>query len=155
MTLAYGGCRLSEALTLTADRVDIAGGVLVIENRKKRRTGVYRTVSIPPALLDALDLVHGIREHQARRGKNRSERLWPRSRMTGWRAVPVMQGAGPDRPQASPKALCHGFRGAAVSTGIPLSLVRKWLGYAELTTTAIYADAVDAEEKDIASRIWA
>jgi integrase len=28
MTLAYAGCRLSEALALTADRVDLAAGVL-------------------------------------------------------------------------------------------------------------------------------
>jgi len=29
MTLGYAGCRLSEALALTADRVDLAAGVLV------------------------------------------------------------------------------------------------------------------------------
>ena len=29
MTLAYAGCRLSEALALTADRLDLAAGVLV------------------------------------------------------------------------------------------------------------------------------
>jgi integrase/recombinase XerD len=55
MTLAYAGCRLSEALALTADRVDLAAGVLVIESLKKRRTGIYRTVPVSPALLDALD----------------------------------------------------------------------------------------------------
>ncbi len=38
MTLAYTGCRLSEALALTVDRVDLAAGVLMIESRKKRRT---------------------------------------------------------------------------------------------------------------------
>ena len=54
MTLAYAGCRLSEALALTADRVDVAAGVLVIESLKKRRTGIYRAVPVPPALLDAL-----------------------------------------------------------------------------------------------------
>jgi len=155
MTLAYAGCRLSEALALTADRVDLAAGVLVIESLKKRRTGIYRAVPVPPALLDALDLVHGIREHQARRGKGRGERLWPWSRMTGWRAVHmVMDAAGLDGPQASPKGLRHGFGVTAVSAGIPLNLVQKWLGHAQLTTTAIYADAVGAEEKDIARRMW-
>lgn len=43
---------------------------------------------------------------------------------------------------------------AAVSTGIPLNLVQKWLGHAQLTTTAIYVDAVSAEEKDIARKMW-
>ncbi|MGH7120234.1 MAG: hypothetical protein ACREFP_14810 [Acetobacteraceae bacterium] len=32
--------------------------------------------------------------------------------------------------------------------------VQKWLGHAQLTTTAIYADAVGAEEQDIARRMW-
>ena len=39
MTLAYAGCRLSEALALTADRVDLAAGVLVFETLKKRQAG--------------------------------------------------------------------------------------------------------------------
>ena len=89
MTLAYAGCRLSEALALTADRVDLEAGVLTIESLKKRRAGIYRAVPVPPSLLDALDMVHGIREAQSRRGKGRGERLWPWSRMTatvrsGW-----------------------------------------------------------------------
>jgi integrase len=68
MTLAYAGSRLSEALALTADRVDLAAGMLVFETLKKRQSGIYRAVPVPPALLDALDLVQGIRELHARRG---------------------------------------------------------------------------------------
>jgi integrase len=157
MTLAYAGCRLSEALALTADRVDLAAGVLVFESLKKRRDGIYRSVPVPvpPALLETLNLVHGIRELQGQRGKGRSVRLWPWSRMTGWRAVhSVMQAAGLDGVHASPKGLRHGFGVAAVSAGIPLNMVQKWLGHAQLTTTAIYANAVGAEEKDIARRMW-
>jgi integrase/recombinase XerD len=43
---------------------------------------------------------------------------------------------------------------AAVTAGIPLNLVQKWLGHAQLSTTAVYANAVGAEEKDIARRMW-
>jgi len=155
MTLAYAGCRLSEALALTVDRVDLAVGTLVFESLKKRCPGVYRAVPVPPALLETLNMVHGVRERQARRGKGRGVRLWPWSRMTGWRAVhAVMQAARLDGPHASPKGLRHGFGVAAVSAGIPLNLVQKWLGHAQLTTTAIYADAVGAEQKDIARRMW-
>jgi len=112
-------------------------------------------VPVPPALLDALDMVHGIRELQLRRGKGRGERLWPWSRMTGWRAVHgIMVAAKLDGPHASPKGLRHSFGVAAVTAGIPLNLVQKWLGHAQLTTTAIYANAVGAEEKDIAQRMW-
>jgi integrase len=155
MTLAYAGCRLSEALALTADRVDLAAGVLIFKTLKTRKDGIFRAVPVPPTLLNTLDMVHGIREAQTRRGKGRGERLWPWSRMTGWRAVhAVMQAAGLDGPHASPKGLRHGFGVAAVCAGIPLNLVQKWLGHAQLTTTAIYANAVGAEEKTIASRMW-
>ena len=127
----------------------------MFETLKKRRAGVYRSVPVPPALLNALDLVHGIREHQARRGKGRGLRLWPWSRMTGWRAIhAVMQKAGLAGPHASPKGLRHSFGVAAVTAGIPLNLVQKWLGHAQLTTTAIYANATGAEEKNIASKMW-
>jgi integrase/recombinase XerD len=155
MTLTYAGCRLSEALALTADRADLAAGVLVFESLKKRRAGIFRSVPVPPALLDALDMVHGIRERHGRRGKGRAVRLWPWSRMTGWRAVhAVMQVAGLDGVAASPKGLRHGFGVAAVTAGIPLNLVQKWLGHAQLSTTAVYANAVGDEEKDIARRMW-
>jgi integrase/recombinase XerD len=155
MTLTYAGCRLSEALALTVDRIDLAAGVLTFESLKKRRDGVYRSVPIPPALLEALDMVHGIREQQTGKGRGRGVKLWPWSRMTGWRAVhDVMDAAYLEGPHASPKGLRHGFGVAAVSAGIPLNLVQKWLGHAQLSTTAIYADAVGAEEKDVATRMW-
>ncbi len=156
MTLTYAGCRLSEALALTVDRVDLAACVLTFESLKKRRAGVYRSVPVPPALLEALDMVHGVREQQTGRGRGRGVQLWPWSRMTGWRAVhDVMQATAKlEGPHASPKGLRHGFGVAAVSAGIPLNLVQKWLVHAQLTTTAIYADAVGAEEKDIARRMW-
>ena len=47
MTLAFAGCRLSEALALTVDRVDLAAGVLVFESLKKRRTGIFQNVPVP------------------------------------------------------------------------------------------------------------
>ncbi|WP_367161078.1 tyrosine-type recombinase/integrase (plasmid) [Kozakia baliensis] len=155
MTLAWSGCRLSEALALTADRVDLAAGVLVFESLKKRRDGIYRAVPVPPALLEALDLVHGVREAQKRRGRAQGMRLWPIARMSGWRAVhAAMLDAGLSGVAASPKGLRHAFGVAAVSRGIPLNLVQKWLGHAQLSTTAIYANASGPEEQDIARKMW-
>jgi len=66
MTLAYAGCRLSEALALTLDRVDLTAGMVTFESLKKRKTGLFRSVPVPPALLKALDMVHGVREGKGR-----------------------------------------------------------------------------------------
>jgi integrase/recombinase XerD len=38
--LAYTGCRVAEALELTADRVDLKEGRIVFESLKKRRKGL-------------------------------------------------------------------------------------------------------------------
>src|SRR3954454_9900642 len=111
------GCRISEALGLTAERIDLAGRVIVFESLKKRRRGIYRAVPVPPELLDALDLVHGIREVQRRSQAQAKALLWPWSRMTAFRRVQeVIAAAGiPDGPHACPKGLRHGFGVQAVS----------------------------------------
>ena len=59
-TLAHTGCRISEALALTAARVDLDAGVLVFESLKKRRKGIYRAVPVPPNLLETLEAVHDL-----------------------------------------------------------------------------------------------
>jgi site-specific recombinase XerD len=75
--------------------------------------------------------------------------------MTAWRQITaVMRAAGIDGPQASPKGLRHGFGVAAIEAGIPLNMLQKWLGHAQLSTTAIYAEAMGAEEMALARRLW-
>ena len=59
-----------------------------------------------------------------------------------------------DAPHRSPKGLRHGYGINAVINGIPLHMLQKWMGHAQLTTTTIYADAIGKEEQDIASRMW-
>jgi integrase/recombinase XerD len=76
--------------------------------------------------------------------------------MTAYRRVrEVHRGGGhPGQSPRLPQGLRHGFGVQAVSRGIALNMVQKWLGHAQLTTTAIYANAVGEEEQSIAARIW-
>ena len=69
--LVHTGCRLSEALCLTADRVDLRADLVVFETLKKRRSGVYRAVPVPHTLVNMLDLVHGLRPLQGRTDRGR------------------------------------------------------------------------------------
>jgi integrase/recombinase XerD len=151
------GCRISEALALTPERIDLTGKAVVVESLKKRRRGVYRTVPVPPGLLDELDLVHGVREAQ-RRGKGHADQpLWPLSRMTAWRQVTTVMVAAdiPAGPHRSPKGLRHGFGVHAIASGVPLNMLSKWMGHASLEVTAIYANALGTEEQALAARMWA
>src|SRR5215210_155037 len=86
-TLAYTGCRISEALALTADRIGLKDGAVVLEILKKRKAGVYRPVPVPPALLDTLNMVHNIRAAQRHRDRGKTLRLWDWSRTKGWYVV--------------------------------------------------------------------
>ena len=154
-TLVHTGCRISEALALTADRVDIEDGVVIIESLKKRRRGVYRAIPVPPAFLDTLDLVHDLKALRRSQDGGKSVSLWPWSRPTAWRHVcAVMRAADIAGLHATPKGLRHGFGIKAVVSNVPLNLTQKWLGHAQLATTAIYADAIGPEERRIAERMW-
>lgn len=54
--LYYTGCRVSEALHLTTDRVDMAGGEIIIQSLKKRSiTPHYRPIPVPMAFLEELE----------------------------------------------------------------------------------------------------
>jgi len=141
------GCRISEALSLTPKHIDSSDGVIVIECLKKRRPGVYRAVPVSPQLLSQLT--------QLTASLPKNVRIWPWCRMTGYRRIKqVMKQAQIIGPQASPKGLRHSFAIAAIGAGVPLNLVQRWLGHADMATTAIYTHVVGNEEKQIAEKMW-
>lgn len=154
-TLVYTGCRISEALGLTADRVDLKDGTLIFESLKKRKRGVYRPVPVPSAFLDTLNMVHDIKAAQKRRDRGKGVFLWTCARNTAWRHVAdVMKAAKVKGPHATPKGLRHGFGIKAVTSGVPLNTLQQLLGHAQLATTAIYADAMGTEKRQLVERMW-
>ena len=146
--MAFTGCRISEALAMTKDSIDFEAKHVVIRCLKKRGKRVYRAVPLPASYLKALK-----RWFKTLEGTN--DRLWPWSRMTGYRRIcEVMSDAMVRGSYASPKGLRHGFGVRAIQASVPLTLVQRWLGHADIKTTAIYTSAVGPEEREIASRMW-
>ncbi len=75
--------------------------------------------------------------------------------MTAYRKIKaVMQDAGISGTRATAKGLRHAFGIAANQKGIQLNMVQRWLGHADIKTTAIYSEAVGAEERNLAQRLW-
>ena len=152
LVLYYTGCRISEALALTPQRIELEECTLTLESLKKRQRGVFRSVPVPDSLIDTLDLVHGLREMSA---EQKNQPLWNWSRMTGWRKIKaVMAEAGISGRKATPKGLRHAFGIAANQKGIGLNMVQRWLGHADIKTTAIYSQAIGIEERNLAQRLW-
>jgi integrase len=148
LTLFYTGCRISEGLNLTPERIDRTGKAIVFETLKRRKRGHFRSVPIPDSLAELFGrLVAGIEP---------SARIWEFSRTSAYRLVKEkMAVAGIAGGMACPKGLRHGFAIACIGQDIPLTIVQKWLGHARLETTAIYLDATGDEERELAKRLWA
>ena len=146
LVLLYTGCRISEALALTPDHIDV-GTLSVVFRTLKRRCLVHRAVPVPSALVIELVSLTGT--------KPRDQRIWSWTRPTGWRRVKaIMAEAGIKGPQASPKGLRHGFGVANAEHNVPAALTQQWMGHADLETTAIYQQAKGAEARRFAKRLW-
>ena len=149
--LAHTGCRISEALALIADRVDLKEGVIVFESLKRGKRGVYRAVSAPPPFLDTLNTVHHLKAAQKRRDQGERVLLWMFARKTAWRHFcAVMKKASISRAHATPIGLRHAFGIKGVTGRMPLNALQKWLRHAMLSTTSIYADATGPEAEQLA-----
>jgi integrase/recombinase XerD len=141
------GLRISEALEATVARIDLGEGVVIIRSLKRRKDNVFRAVPLPMSYLKALKLMSADAPSESR--------LWPFSRKTGYRIIKgVMRKAEISGLHASPKGLRHGFGIACVQQNIPLPTISKWMGHSSIKTTAIYLNAVGAEEREFARRIW-
>jgi site-specific recombinase XerD len=53
-----------------------------------------------------------------------------------------------------PKALRHVFGVGGTQAGVPLNIIQRWLGHADIQTTAIYTDVMGPEERVLADRMW-
>lgn len=147
-TLAVSGCRISEGLALSGQSIDFSSGHVILECLKKRGKKVFRTVPLPAELLALL------KERIVALG-SLDERLWPWSRQTGYRRIKeIMREARVVGPHATPRGLRHAFGVSAIQSNVPLNLLQRWLGHADVKTTAIYANAMGPEEREFASRTW-
>lgn len=151
LTLAWTGCRISEALALTARCIERDAGFIAITTLKRRsKIPIVREVPVPPFLIAELSKVyrHGLAKPDTR--------LWSFSRGHAWSLIKrVMTEAGIGAGiHATPKGLRHGYGLHAIRCGVPLNLVQRWLGHASMTTTAIYLNAIGDEERGMAARMW-
>lgn len=150
LVIAHTGCRISEALALTAANFDPDEQVVAIRCLKKRGKVVIRTVPLPPGLLRRLEVLHHLSALAP------DARLFPWSRGTAWRLIKaaLLESGCARGIHATCKGLRHGFGIHAVRNNVPITLIKRWLGHARLTTTEIYLDAMGAEEREFAARMW-
>ena len=155
LLLYYTGCRVSEGLAVTHDNIDYSGKAVTFQTLKRRKT-TYRQVPLPDAFLTKLDDVHHVKDHQTSRIKSDGQqRIWPFGRTTAWRVVStVMETAGIEGPQASPKGLRHSFVIQHQALGTPTHMIQNWAGWASAAMMEVYGRALGNEARDLAKRLW-
>jgi len=146
LTIYYTGCRISEALGLRSQDIDLEMNAIRIRSLKKRERKEIRRIPVPKFLANEL---------MSLAATGRGELIWSFSRTTGWRLIKrVMKAAGISGIHATTKGLRHGFgvRGAMVQ--IPVSLIQNWMGHSDPSTTAIYLAVRDEEERELIEKTW-
>lgn len=150
LMLFHTGCRISEALNLKHSSIDISAGHVIFETLKRRKKGVIRPVPLPEEFIRSIDDIYDLRST-----KKPNTLIWTFSRTTGWRVIQeIMLNAGLSGVHACPKGLRHGFAIACIEKNIPINMISKWMGHADMETTAIYANASGNEERGLISRLW-
>lgn len=147
LMVAYTGCRISEALAITPRSIDIADEFVVIRSLKKRGLIVMREVPLPSDYVRLLTLTFDF---------DNDDPLWPIGRSWGWHQIKRVMTAATigGGPHATPKGLRHGFAIHALRSGVPITLVKRWLGHSRISTTEIYLDVIGPEERAFAERMW-
>lgn len=172
--LHYTGARPVELLELTVDRVHADDNEIIFRSAKKRKTDTkgnirqphFRSVPIPPQIMDLLSLTYNVR---ARQVKSDTSLIWPSNydldknkktetpidRKTAYNWVKAnMKAVGLKGPNATSKGLRHGFAIAAVEKSIPINTIQKWLGHSSPLTTMIYASVTGEEEHAMIANMW-
>lgn len=153
-TLAWSGARVSEVLMLTPLSFDLFDHSVTLPTLKRRKP-IFRVLHLPPSLIDEISETYAIREAMKSEG-TRQKPLWGFTRTTAWRMVKaVMLEVGVAGVRASPRGLRHGLGVGALQSGVPVTLLKRWMGHARLSTTEIYADVEGDEELEFAKLFWA
>lgn len=154
-TLVYSGCRISEALELVPKRVELSENRIILRSLKKRREDVFRAIPCPPKYFDTLNLAHNLMTLQKSK-KHTNLPLWKWTRQHANEIIKkiMIEAKITEGKHRTPKGLRHAYGVHAVTVGIPLNMLQKWMGHASIQTTAIYANATGPEEINLASKMW-
>ncbi|NJB38126.1 site-specific integrase [Croceivirga sp. JEA036] len=154
-TLTYTGCRLSEALAITPENILFNDNQVVINSLKKRKTDHYRILPVPREYMEIMVVAHDIQQRQKQKNKKNLP-LWDWSRQHAYELIKglMVESGIPPGKNRSPKGLRHAFGVNAVTKDISLSMLKKWMGHAHISTTEIYANAIGKEEALMAQKMW-
>lgn len=157
--LYYTGCRLSEALEVTAERFDYTQKGVVFRTLKqgKDKDGNpiirYRFNELPETYMNEIQGIYGILRKQGT--KAGALPLWDFTDRTARTYVKrVMAKAGVTGKKATPRGLRHSMGVILALNKVPANTIKNVLGHAAIKNTLIYLEIIDDERRELVSQVW-
>lgn len=143
--LLCSGVRVSEALSLKRNDLDLSAGEIIVRTLKQRDKVVYRRIPIPQFLAEE---IVGLKKHPR-------HRLWKLSRSMAWHIIKsVMRQAEIKGIHATCKGLRHSYGVRSVMMGVPVTTLQTLMGHKKIETTTIYLNIVGEELRRVVKVSW-
>jgi integrase/recombinase XerD len=135
--LLYGlGLRISEAIGLKLDQINLEEGVVIVQGKGSKQRMVPLGRKVAQSISDCLRLEHSPKGRTDTLLLNRFGRSL--SRMGAWKIVQRICRAAEVDTAVSPHTFRHTFATHLIEAGADLRSVQEMLGHADISTTQIY-----------------
>jgi integrase len=131
------GARISELLNVKVSDIDFFNATIKLQTLK-RKVRTERAIPVKPQTLGLLAL------YINQFGLQKNDKIFKISRQQAFRIVKraVLEVFPGDTKRAHPHILRHSFAVYCLSQGVPITVVRSWLGHRNITSTLVYTQAL-------------
>jgi len=131
------GARISELLSIKIEDIDFYNSLIKLFTLK-RKTKIERVIPVKPQSLGLIALFVN------QKGLSKTDKLFPITRQQAFNIVrkAVLEVFPHDTKRAHPHVLRHSFAVYCLSQGVPITVVRSWLGHRNITSTLVYTQAL-------------
>jgi integrase len=134
------GVRVSEALSVKVEDVDLRGMVMKIQTLKRNNHERY----VPLQSQFIGEVAVWISE----RGLKRGDIFFPFNRKTAYNYVrEACKLAGIEDTRNHPHTFRHSFAVNCILHGVPVTVLREWLGHRDITKTLIYTQILASDSR--------
>ncbi len=135
------GLRISEALAITVGSdIDLIGKALRVTTLKRK--GHIRVLPLQNGFIGELALWLNVK------GLKRDDNLFQMSRKTAYNYVKyACHLSGVDDERAHPHTWRHTFAVNCIIQGVPVTVLREWLGHRDITKTLIYTQIIGQDTR--------
>jgi integrase/recombinase XerD len=136
------GARISELLSVKIEDIDFFNSLIKLFTLK-RKVKSERVIPLKPQTLGLIAL------YVNQKNLSKGNKLFNISRQQAFNIVrkAVLEVFPGDTKRAHPHVFRHSFAIYALSSGVPITVVRSWLGHRNITSTLVYTQALAQDTK--------